>query len=237
VFHTTESDQVRFTASQNSTLKRIGRELLLYVRKIRAYHFLIDRFGQVYRIVVESDAANHAGNSIWADSQWVYLNLNASFLGVAFEARTLPGQAPINQSQIHAAKLLIEMLRSKYNIRTGNCVTHAQVSVNPDNKRLGWHTDWGTRFPFEQVGLPDNYEQPNPAVYLFGFKYDPAYINSTCPELWKGLVYAEEGIREAAAEHRSSVAEYTKCLQRKYREQIAALQNWSATKENENEPN
>ena len=34
------------------------------------YNFLIDRFGRVYRVVQESDAANHAGNSIWAEPSW-----------------------------------------------------------------------------------------------------------------------------------------------------------------------
>ena len=237
VFHTTESDQAPFEARQSGTIKRIGRELLLYVRNRRAYHFLIDRFGGVHRVVVESDTANHAGNSIWADSRWSYLDLNASFLGVAFEARTLAGQPPINQAQIHAAKVLTEMLRNKYRILPQNCVTHAQVSVNPDNKKIGWHTDWGSNFPFKDIGLPDNYEQPNPSLYLFGFGYDATYMKSTCPSLWKGLVQAEERVREAAAERGSSVADYTKSLQRKYREQISALRERSATEENEYEPN
>ena len=50
----------------------------------RCYHFVIDRFGQVFRVVRESDVANHAGNSVWADDKSVYVNLNSSFLGIAF---------------------------------------------------------------------------------------------------------------------------------------------------------
>ena len=237
VFHTTESDQLPFEASKNRTIKRIGRELLLYIRNRRAYHFVIDRFGQVHRIVVESDTANHAGNSVWADSRWSYVDLNISFLGVAFEARTQADQPPINHAQIHAARVLTEMLRSKYNILPENCVTHAQVSVNPDNKKLGWHTDWGINFPFKEIGLPDNYEEPNPGLYLFGFGYDAVYMKSTCPALWKGLVLAEERVREAAAERGFSVADYTKSLQKKYRIQLSALRNRSAIEENEHEPN
>jgi hypothetical protein len=237
VFHTTESEQAPFEASQTPAIRHIGRELLLYVRNKRAYHFVIDRFGRVHRIVVETDVANHAGNSVWADARWAYLDLNASFLGVAFEAHTLPGEPPINPAQIHAAKVLTEMLRGKYGILAGNCVTHAQVSVNPGNKKIGWHTDWGNNFPFKELGLPDNYEQPSPALYLFGFGYDPVYMKSTGPELWKGLALAEELVREAAAERGFSVAEYTKSLQEKYRQQISALRNRSATEENENEQN
>jgi hypothetical protein len=37
-------------------------------------------------------------------------------------------------------------------------VVHAQVSINPGNRRIGWHTDWGAGFPFREIGLPDNYQ-------------------------------------------------------------------------------
>ena len=62
-------------------LKRLGESLLEYVRRKHAYHYLIDRFGRVYRVVAESDTANHAGYSVWADDEWFYVNLNESFLG------------------------------------------------------------------------------------------------------------------------------------------------------------
>jgi hypothetical protein len=230
VFHITESDQAPFESSQKSALKRIGQELLIYIRSKRAYHFLIDRFGRVHRIVVESDTANHAGHSVWADSQWLYLDLNASFIGVAFEARTQADQQLINDPQLHAARELTEMLRSKYNLPAENCVTHAQVSVNPENMRIGYHTDWGNGFPFREVGLPDNYEIPNPAFYLFGFDYDPAYVSSTGPDLWKGLALAEERRRESAAERGVTMAQYRKILQQRYQD-ARSLQERSADEE------
>jgi hypothetical protein len=123
------------------------------------------------------------------------------------------------------------MLRGKYNLPAENCVTHAQVSVNPDNMRIGWHTDWGTGFPFKELGLPDNYEIPNPALYLFGFEYDPAYVNSTGPDLWKGLALAEERRRESAAERGVTMAEYRKILQQRYKDARSALQDRSADEE------
>ena len=67
-------------------------------RHHRAYHFVIDRFGRVHRIVVESDAANHAGHSVWADSKWLYLHLNDGFLSVAFEARMQADQRDYHRS-------------------------------------------------------------------------------------------------------------------------------------------
>ena len=155
-----KATRLPFEADQTHELKRVGQELLLFVRNKRAYHYVIDRFGRVHRIVEETDTANHAGNSVWADSQWVYLDLNRSFLGIGFEARTATDGPALESGQMHAARILTEMLRSKYNLPAGNCVTHAQVSVNPDNMRVGWHTDWGSNFPFQEVGLPDNYQQP-----------------------------------------------------------------------------
>ena len=51
----------------------------------------------------------HAGNSVWADSRWSYVDLNISFLGVAFEAR-MQDEQPINEAQLHSARSLTEML-------------------------------------------------------------------------------------------------------------------------------
>ena len=39
------------------------------VQQNHSYHFLIDRFGQVFRIVPEADVANHAGYSVWAEGK------------------------------------------------------------------------------------------------------------------------------------------------------------------------
>ena len=114
VYHTTETDQARFEPDQTPVLKRIGKEVLQFVQQNRSYHFVIDRFGQVFRIVYESDLANHAGNSVWADDSGIYVNLNSSFLGIAFETQTARGEdAPsANPAQIHSARILTEMLQT-----------------------------------------------------------------------------------------------------------------------------
>src|SRR5205085_5091617 len=88
VFHTTESHLVPFEEDENRRLKQLGRNLLDVIRRQRSYHYVIDRFGRVFRVVEESDAANHAGFSIWADAAGIYVNLNDSFLGVSFEGQT-----------------------------------------------------------------------------------------------------------------------------------------------------
>jgi hypothetical protein len=181
---------------------------------------------------MESDAASHAGHSVWADDRWLYMNLNNCFLGVALEGSSQPDKAPANEAQVHALKVLTEMLRSKYSLRAENCVTHAQVSVNPSNMRIGWHTDWGTGFPFKDIGLPDNYERSSPVLSLFGFSYDATYERVTNPTIWKGLALAEEEMREAAAVKGIEVAQYRRLLQKRFRDQAVALREQGANEEN-----
>ncbi len=198
VYHTTESDQARFTPDQNARLKRIGKAVIGVVQQNHSYHFLIDRFGQVFRIVPETDMANHAGYSVWADGKSIFVNLNSSFLGVAFETQTQLGDMPsANPAQVHSARILTEMLRAKYHIPQSNCVTHAQVSVNPDNMLVGYHTDWAGNFPFHDIGLSDNYALPPASIYAFGFGYDPGFVHATGVRLWQGLALAEDQMRNA----------------------------------------
>ena len=216
VFHSTESDRVPFAESHAGSLKRIGRELLHFVRKHGSYHFVIDRFGRVYRIVRETDKANHAGNSIWADRNGSVINLNASFLGVAFEAQTGAADA-LNAPQVHAGRLLTDMLRSVYRLDAANFVTHAQVSVNPSNLRIGYHTDWAAGLPFEALGLPDNYGATVPSVAQFGFYYDQAFLQAMGGTPWAGLHAAREDADRAADAAGLSPREYRRRLQERYK--------------------
>ena len=176
------------------------------------------------------------GPSLWADAHWIYLGLNSSFLSVAFEARTQPDQAIITEGQLRAARALTEMLRSRYNLPAGNCVVHSQISVNPSNWRIGLHTDWGSGFPFRELGLPDNYLVPNPSIYLYGFDYDELYAHATGPDLWKGLAAAEDRIRQAAAASHQTPAEYRKVLQQRFRDAQSAVHQ-NADEENPHESN
>jgi len=225
VFHTTESLQVPFEARQNGALKRIGESLLEYVGRRCAYHYLIDRFGRVFRVVAEQDAANHAGYSVWADDHWLYLNLNESFLGMSFEARTGGGKAGahLSPAQLRSAAMLTELLRGRYRIPAANCVTHLQVSVNPDNMRVGYHTDWASGFPFEQVGLPDNYAEPLPSLVTFGFVCDTALRTAAGPRLLEAIERAEAGFEERAGAAGMSLPAFRRSLQRQYRVLLASV--------------
>jgi len=233
VFHTTESHMAPFEEGQNQVLRRAGEGLLAYVQRRRAYHFVIDRFGRVFRVVRESDCANHAGNSVWADRSWVYVYLNRSFLGVAFEAQSGAhgAEPPVNAAQIHAARILTEMLRSRYSIPAENCVTHAQVSVNPDNGRAGYHTDWASGLPFRELGLGDNYSESLASVRLFGFRGDSLLAEAQGDGVARGVEAAEEQLHTAAAARGLPVDRYRQRLQRDYRDTIRALRDRSAPEE------
>ncbi len=82
VYHTSESDIDPLEPDNTNSLLRNTRGLLRWLRKHGNYHYLIDRFGRIYRLVDESDEAYHAGKSIWADDDNYYLDLNDSFIGI-----------------------------------------------------------------------------------------------------------------------------------------------------------
>jgi hypothetical protein len=223
VFHSTESHQVPFEVSELRSLKRIGRNLLDYIRSQQSYHFVIDRFGRVFRVVNENGIANHAGSSVWSDSKGTYVGLNASFLSIAFEAQT-DATVPLSAAQLHSAKVLTGMLRSKFGIPASNCVTHSQVSVNPQNWRIGYHTDWASGFPFHELELPDNYTQMLPSMLQFGFEYDDAFVTAA-GQPWTGMLASAQTIRERSRADGESPADYRRRLRERYRKISAKLRS------------
>lgn len=237
VYHTTESILAPFERDQNKTLQQISVAVLNFVQQGHSYHFFIDRFGRVFRVVRESDIAFHAGHSAWADETKVYVDLNSSFLGIAFETQTQPGKGrpTATPAQVDAARVLTEMLRDRYRIPSRSCVTHAQVSLNPLNMLIGYHTDWADKFPFLELGLKDNYADPPAALFAFGFDYDPSFVSSTGARLMPGLLRAESEIRGRAAKLNFPVAQYRAALRDNYREIAAAARSSEPAKEAPNE--
>ncbi|MCS6954095.1 MAG: peptidoglycan recognition family protein [Bryobacterales bacterium] len=221
VFHSTESHAAEFEPERTGPLRRAGLNLLAYVRQHRSYHFVVDRFGRVHRIVSESDIAHHAGWSAWSDGNWIYLGLNQSFLAVAFETRTEQGLACLTDAQVRSGRMLTEMLRARHRIPAVNCVTHAQVSLNPHNRRIAYHTDWASGFPFAELGLPNNYALSPAAVLLFGFHYDERLLESGRPGMWQGLQAAARRLLEEASAQGWSVKQYRAVLLRRYQQLVA----------------
>jgi hypothetical protein len=117
--------------------------------------------------------------------------------------------------------MLTELLRGRYRIPATNCATHLQVSVNPDNMRVGYHTDWASGFPFEQVGLPDNYALPLPSVAAFGFVCDPALRGAAGPRLRETIEQVEASFEQRAEAAGMRLPAFRRSLQRQYRELLA----------------
>ena len=190
VDHTTESHLAPFEKKDNRWLQRDREGMLEYVQRHRSYHFVIDRFGRVFRIVRERDYANHAGNSV--------------YFGVAFEARSESSglEATLNAAQIHAGRILTEMLRARYGI--------------------GYHQDWAANLPFAELGLGDNYGLALPSMTLFGFarREAAAAVRSS---MSRGVDAAETELLASAAAEKLPVERYREKLQERYRDAIRAL--------------
>ena len=206
VYHTPESDIVSFTPDNNEAIQKRSRWLLEYIRDHKSYNYLIDRYGEIYRVVRDDHAANHAGYSIWADAKNTYISLNESFLGVCFESR-FEGESLdeiLTEAQIISGRALTNVLRSKYNIDDANCTTHGLVAVDPEKMLIARHHDWVRYFPFEAMGLSDKYKIQPPNMSDYGFTYDEEVLAKLGNKLWEGAVTAEEEFKRRAEKARIS---------------------------------
>jgi hypothetical protein len=191
LFHTSESDVWPLDTGFEKQLRQSSAALLSYVQQQRAYNYVIDRFGRVYRVVEDETRANHAGYSVWANGNDVYLDLNAAFLGVSFESRWEGGRTlPITRAQLIAGRNLTNYLRQRFAIAPEMCVTHGLTSVSAKQHLIGYHLDWARGFPFAAFGLPDQYALPPPSMVLFGFTYNDEFVR-TVGDGWPGALAAE----------------------------------------------
>lgn len=221
VYHTSESDLIPFIAANNDSIEVHTRGLLEYAQRHKSYNYIIDRYGQIYRIVRDEQAADHAGHSIWGDRQNVYVGLNDSFLGVCFETTTKAGaDEQLTEAQLIAGRLLTAILRSSYQIDDTNCVAHGLVSVNPSNMLIGYHHDWVRNFPFEAMGLSDKYKVAPASISEFGFTYDGELVSRLDGVMWPGVKTAEEEFQRRAEQAGVKPEDLRRRMRDLYREQM-----------------
>jgi hypothetical protein len=220
VYHTSESDLMSFTPDNNQSIEAHTRGLLEYVRKNKSYNYVIDRFGEVHRVVSDEDAANHAGNSVWADQKSVYVGLNESFIGVCFETQTDARTEQLTEAQVIAGRLLTQILRSRYGIDDANCVTHGLVSVNPGNMLICFHRDWVRNFPFDAMGLSDKYKVAPVSISEYGFTYDEEIVRLVGGQIWPGAASAREEVEGRAQQAHQSSEEFHRSMRNRYRDQL-----------------
>jgi hypothetical protein len=224
VYHTSESVLLPFVADNSGSIESRSKNLLAYVRDKKSYNYVIDRFGQIYRVVRDEDAAFHAGNSVWSDGRVVYAGLNESFLGVCFETKAdvAEGGEQLTEAQVLAGRLLTQVLRSRYQIDDADCTTHGLVSVNPSNGRIAFHHDWARGFPFEAMGLSDKYAVAPASVAELGFGYDPELVSLLGGRMWPGVAAGEEAFARRAEGQGTKPDELRGRMQKVYRERMEA---------------
>lgn len=95
-------------------------------------HYLIDRQGNVYRLVEDKNIAYHAGESKMPDGR---TGVNAFSVGV--EILTTKSDSP-TKAQYESLNGLIAYLKDKYPIK--NILGHSQIA--PDRKDDPWNFSW-----------------------------------------------------------------------------------------------
>ncbi|MET0647119.1 MAG: peptidoglycan recognition family protein [Pyrinomonadaceae bacterium] len=224
VYHTSESVLLPFVEGNSGSIEFRSKNLLAYVRDRKSYNYVIDRFGQVYRVVRDEDAAFHAGNSVWSDGRVVYTGLNESFLGVCFETRAdvAEGGEQLTEAQVLAGRLLTQILRSRHQIDDANVTTHGLVSVNPSNARIAFHHDWARGFPFEAMGLSDKYAVAPASVAELGFGYDPELVALLGGRMWPGVSAGETEFARRAEREGKDADEMRGRMRAVYRDRMEA---------------
>ena len=220
LYHTPESGIVEFTPDNNKAIQSRYRGLIEDVRDNKKYNYLINRIGDIYRIVRDEHAAYHAGESLWADSKNTYVLLNESFIGVCFESK-FDGASSLDQiltePQINSGRRLTEVLRAKYNIDDANCTTHGLVAVAPDEMLIARHHDWVHFFPFEAMGLSNKYKVLPPTITDYGFTYnDEVLAKKLGGKLWEGAQKAVEEFNRRARAARLSPDDLRRQLRDRY---------------------
>lgn len=226
VYHTSENDFAPFQSGFNREILKTTRGLLRWLHKRDLYNYFIDRFGQVYRLVIDGHTASHAGSSVWANEDHYLLNLSDSFLGVCFESQWDPeaeAEQILTSAQIQAALNLTDMLRARYQISDSNCVPHGLVSVNSKRMLIGYHVDWASGFPFAALGLADKYDVPLPSMLEFGFNYDENFVKALNGDLWPGVRRAQVELARQAEDAELSLDALQKKNRRRYRKQMEIL--------------
>ena len=222
VYHSSESDMLPFVADNSDSIRSLAEGLREYVRRHRSYNYLIDRFGEIHRIVKDEHAANHAGHSVWADDKYLYVGLNESFLGICFESTSATGtlDEQLTEAQLISGRALTAILRSKYHISDANCTTHGLVSIDPARLTIAHHHDWVRNFPFAAFNLSDKYVEPPASVSLYGFGTDNEVMSKLGGQTWPGAVSAEIAFRQTAKGEGLSVEDSRKRRATIYRAQM-----------------
>jgi hypothetical protein len=91
--------------------------------------------------------------------------------------------------------------------------------------RVGYHVDWASEFPFEELGLTNNYTAALPSIWAFGFESDSAFLDAAGGKLRAGVDAAASLLDRQAAKAGMRVPAYRKRLQEQYRRKLAVVRH------------
>ena len=129
---------IHYTGMQ-SRIESIKR--LLSSRHKVSCHFLIDRKGQIIRMVNENRVAWHAGKSKWKN----FNNLNKNSIGIELVNKGHEfGYEQFTNPQINALIKLCLNLKKKFKIKDPNILGHSDIA--PMRKQ-----DPGEKFPWKKL--------------------------------------------------------------------------------------
>ncbi|MCA5006674.1 N-acetylmuramoyl-L-alanine amidase [Sphingobacterium sp. WQ 366] len=187
--------------SQNSTAQTV-RTFQLEHTKVSS-HYVIGRDGQVIQMLNDYDRAWHAGRSKWGSNT----DINSVSLGIELDNN---GREPFADAQINSLLVLLDTLKSKYQIPQLNFIGHADIAptrkddpnVNFPWKRLAEH-GFGIWYNEDFLGEPPfnfnaidalkimGYDMTNAeaAIRAFKRKYIRTEVNGVLTARDKAVLY------------------------------------------------
>ena len=132
VFHATATNSIEETLSIFIEKEEGGRV---------SSHYVIDRDGTIYQVVLEENRAWHAGVSSWGD---IKEDINSHSIGIEFQCPAASENTfeEFSKEQIDAGIKLCKDIMKRYKIKPENVVAHSDIA--PDRK-----FDPGQTFPWE----------------------------------------------------------------------------------------
>ena len=129
---------IHYTGMQ-SRIESIKR--LLSLKHKVSCHYLIDRRGQILKMVEEDKVAWHAGKSKWKN----FINLNKNSIGIEIVNKGHElGYEKFTLRQINSLIKICKNLKKKYKINNSNIVGHSDIA--PLRKK-----DPGEKFPWKKL--------------------------------------------------------------------------------------
>ena len=129
---------IHYTGMQ-SKIESVKR--LLSPKNKVSCHYLIDRRGQILKMVEEDKVAWHAGKSKWKN----FINLNKNSIGIEIVNKGHElGYEKFTFRQINSLIKICKNLKKKYKIKNSNIVGHSDIA--PLRKK-----DPGEKFPWKYL--------------------------------------------------------------------------------------